>query len=85
MLYLTAGGFDMAAPAMNILSRSDAQGTQRVTLLELVKAVSEVTNDDAEIVATVSHMLRSGRVYLAGNFRDTSLDLILGPERGTRV
>ena len=40
-----------------------------VTLLELVGAVCEVTDDDREVVATVIHMLRSGRARLCGNFR----------------
>lgn len=44
------------------------------TLLELVRVVSEVTEDDREVVATVMEMLRSGRVRLCGNFRDTNLD-----------
>lgn len=39
------------------------------TLLELVRAVSDVTDDDREVVATVMHLLRSGRVRLVGNFR----------------
>ena len=39
------------------------------TLLELVRAISEVTDDDKEVIATVSHLLRSGRVRLVGNFR----------------
>ena len=34
------------------------------TLLEVMMAVSEVTEDDAEVLATVSHMLKSGRVRL---------------------
>ena len=34
------------------------------TLLEVMMAVSEVTDDDAEVLATVSHMLKSGRVRL---------------------
>jgi magnesium chelatase family protein len=42
---------------------------QRLTLLELVAAVAETTEDDAEVVATVRHMLRSGAVMLRGNFR----------------
>jgi hypothetical protein len=42
----------------------------RVTLLELVEAVSDVTASDLEIVATVLHMLESGRVRLCGNFRE---------------
>jgi len=44
------------------------------TLLELVRAVSETTDDDAEVVATVAHMLRSGRVRLCGTFRDEPVD-----------
>jgi hypothetical protein len=39
------------------------------TLLDLVRAVSEQTSDDREVVATVLHLLRSGRVRLVGNFR----------------
>ena len=45
-----------------------------VTLLELVTAISEVTDDEGEIVATVAHLLRSGRVRLKGNFRGAALD-----------
>lgn len=45
---------------------------EQVTLLELVRAVSEVTEDDREVVATVRHLLQSGRVRLCGNFRNAS-------------
>jgi hypothetical protein len=41
-----------------------------MTLLALVRAISEVTSDEHEVVATVLHMLRSGEVRLCGNFRD---------------
>jgi len=44
------------------------------TLLELVHAVGEVTENDREVVATVLQMLESGRVRLIGNFRDAPLD-----------
>ena len=44
------------------------------TLLELVRAVGEVTQDDREIVATVRHLLCSGRVVLCGSFRGERLD-----------
>lgn len=40
-----------------------------VTLLELVTAVSEVADDDREVVETVMSLLRSGRVRLCGSFR----------------
>jgi len=48
----------------------DGDEPEQVTLLELVRAVSEVTDDDGEAVATVRHMLLSGRVRLCGNFRN---------------
>ncbi len=41
----------------------------QITLLDLVQTVGEITEDEAEIVATVLHMLRSGTVKLAGSFR----------------
>jgi hypothetical protein len=47
---------------------------QVTTLLDLVRVIGEVTHDDREIVATVLHMLRSGRVRLSGNFRGVPFD-----------
>jgi hypothetical protein len=41
-----------------------------VTLLELVEAISDITDTDAEVVDTVIHMIETGRVRLRGNFRD---------------
>jgi len=46
---------------------------RETTLLELVRAVSEVTEDDREVVATIRHLLRSGRVVLCGSFRGERL------------
>ncbi len=40
------------------------------TLLALVQAVSETTEDDREVVSTILHMIRSGTVRLRGIFRD---------------
>ena len=39
------------------------------TLLELVEAISDASNNEREVVATVSQMIRSGRVRLIGTFR----------------
>lgn len=50
---------------------SEPEGT---TLLDLVRSIAEVTDDEQEIVATVMHMLRSGRVRLTGNFRDAPIE-----------
>ena len=41
----------------------------RVTMLELVETVSEFANTEAEVIATVVHMVNSGSVELCGNFR----------------
>lgn len=40
------------------------------TLLELVRVLSEITNNENEVVATALHMICSGSVRLIGNFRD---------------
>ncbi len=47
---------------------------QETTLLDLVTAVSEHAHSDAEVVATVLHLLRSGRVRLCGSFRGSLLE-----------
>jgi hypothetical protein len=44
-----------------------------VTLWELLWAVSEVADDEREVVATVAHMLTSGSVRLVGNVRDRAI------------
>lgn len=41
-------------------------GPRPLTLIELVEAVSEVTDDEEEIIATVGWMIDSGRVKLLG-------------------
>jgi len=49
-------------------------GSIDTTLLELVQAIAQCTNDEREIIATVRHLLRSGRVRLVGSFRGRRLD-----------
>jgi hypothetical protein len=48
--------------------------TRMTTLLELVRAISEVTEDEREVVATVLHMLETGQARLCGNFRGHPID-----------
>ena len=50
------------------------------TLLELVRALGEVTEDDREVVATIQHLLESGRVRLTGNFHDLHAALFRSEE-----
>jgi hypothetical protein len=47
----------------------------RCTLLELVEAVSDYAETDIETVATIVHLVNSGRVQLCGNFRGARFDL----------
>jgi hypothetical protein len=51
-----------------------ASEPQAITLLELVRTVAEITDDDREIVATVLQMLHSGRFRLCGNLRDVPVE-----------
>jgi hypothetical protein len=45
------------------------QESRMTTLLELVRAIGELTDDEAEVVAIVRHMLATGSARLCGNFR----------------
>jgi len=47
----------------------------QLTLLDLVKAVSDSAASEAEVVATVVHLVNSGVVRLCGNFRGARFDL----------
>jgi hypothetical protein len=49
----------------------------QVTLWELVWAVSQVADNEREVIATVAHMLESGSVRLCGNFRDCPIHIDL--------
>jgi hypothetical protein len=49
--------------------------TTTATLLDLVSAVSAYARSDAEVVATVVHLVNSGAVCLNGNFRGAQFDL----------
>ena len=49
----------------------------RTTLLELVSALSEITESEEETVTTVLALLDSGEVQLIGSFRDDRLESLL--------
>ena len=65
-------------PMIHEIQTNHSSDPKPVTLLELVKAVSEVSDSEAEILATVTYMLNSGRVRLSGTFRDTPLTKLCG-------
>ena len=45
----------------------------QITLFDLIQVLAEVTDDEQEIVSTVIHMVRTGRVRLTGSFGDRIL------------
>lgn len=48
---------------------------RNITMLELVTAVAEHARTEAELIATVVHMINSGAVRLSGTFRGARIDL----------
>ena len=61
-------------PSIHEIDANPKPSTLSLTLLELVQAVNEVSDSENEVIATVVYMLRSGRIKLAGSFRDMPLD-----------
>ena len=61
-----------------LATQLDSTPTEKVTiqttLLELVRVVSETTDNDAEVVSTIVHMLRTGSVELSGTFRNEPIE-----------
>ena len=49
-----------------------------VTLLELIEAVSEYSQSEREVIATVMHMLRSGHVQLSGTYSEPASAKLCG-------
>ena len=47
--------------------------SSQLTLLDLIEAVAEVTDSEAEQVSVVAPLVNSGRVRLTGNFRGAQL------------
>ena len=63
----------MGASAVAEIANHLESEVPEVTLWELVWAVTEVADDEREVVATVAHMLTSGSVRVVGNPRDRRL------------
>lgn len=65
------GAVSMRGATENAVGRIEAQFPAQagVTLLELVSAICDVTEDEQEILATVHYLLESGTVRLCGNLR----------------
>ncbi len=68
------GGIMRTALATRLDSTPTETVTIQTTLLELVRAVSETTDDDTEVVSTIVHMLQTGSVELCGTFRNEPIE-----------
>ena len=65
----------MSAAASVRIESATIEEPVSLTLLELVEAVNDVASSDDEAVATVRHMLRTGRIRLCGNFRGVTVNV----------
>ena len=57
--------------------------SRKITLLDLISAVSQHADSEAEVIATVVYMVNSGAVRLCGTFKDGRFDL--GPGAGRQA
>jgi hypothetical protein len=63
-------------PAVHEVDANRPDVALPLTLLELVHVVSKISDFEQEVVATVTYMLRSGRIRLVGNFRDFPVEFL---------
>ncbi len=63
------------ASKLNATSKATTRQRPRIhtTLLDLVRALNGVTDNDRLVVATATHLVNSGRTRLSGSFRDKTL------------
>jgi hypothetical protein len=48
---------------------------RRITLLEVVAAVADEARSEAELVATIAHLIHTKQVELVGNFRGADVEI----------
>lgn len=46
---------------------------ETLTLLDLVSAIADEAETDEEVVATIQHLIETGKVTLVGNFRSSDV------------
>ena len=47
----------------------------KITLLDLVQAITDLSTSETETVATIAYLVNSGKVRLCGNFAGATIDL----------
>ena len=56
------------------LESAEPAHPETLTLLDLVAAIADEAESDEEVVATIQHLLETGKVTLVGNFRSGDVD-----------
>jgi hypothetical protein len=56
------------------LETVEAAHPETLTLLDLVAVVADEAETDEEVVATIQHLIETGKVTLVGNFRSGDVD-----------
>ncbi len=56
------------------LETLEADHPETLTLLDLVAAVADEAATDEEVVATIQHLIETGKVNLVGNFCSGDVD-----------
>jgi hypothetical protein len=59
----------MGEAALKLETIYPPEETRTITLLDLVAAISDSAESEAEVIATVRQLVNSGRVRLIGSFR----------------
>ena len=64
-------GVEPVGHAVRTLAKVESQRQEArvTTLLDLVAAVAESAKSESEVVATVTHLINSGKIKLVGNFQ----------------
>jgi hypothetical protein len=65
----------MADPFLPDARPAPRAAGRTLTLLDLVRAIADSAQSEAEIVATVTELINSGRVTLVGNFRGADVKI----------
>ena len=71
----TGQTMQLGASSTPVGERERTTMTRDVTMLELVTDLSNSARTEAEVIATVVHLVNSGAVRLCGNFRGARLAL----------
>lgn len=56
------------------LESAESASPETLTLLDLVAAIADEAETEEEVIATIQHLIQTGKVRLVGNFRSLDVD-----------